>query len=328
MIHHFFASIRPFARVRPPRLRLGLFGLAVAMCASCASCGTDPAPAPGPGPGGAPPVAPNDGGAPNVPPVIAPVNDATPVYTYRVINRFPHDPKAFTQGLLFHDGFLYESTGQLGESSVRRVDLVTGDVLQKVEVPRVFCEGLVLVGDTLLQLTWKNGVGYRWGVDDLDQRGTFDVYGEGWGLAYDGTQIIKSDGTSRLVFMDPETQLPTSAVSVRDRGAAVANLNELEWIDGYLYANVWMTDRIAKIDVSTGRVVAWIDLAGIIDIAPEPRSNPANVLNGIAWDARARRLFVTGKDWPTLFEIEVLTADGDPAPLGSPSELDAPDSGE
>ncbi|QDU83736.1 Glutamine cyclotransferase [Planctomycetes bacterium Pla163] len=326
MIHHLVAPIRP------SWLRLGLFGLAVAVCASCASCGSDPAPAPGPG--GSSPAAPNGtpngGGTPagGTPPRVTAAKDATPVYTYRVVNSFPHDANAFTQGLLFHDGFLYESTGQVGESSLRRVDLVTGDVLQKVDVPGVFCEGLVLVGDTLLQLTWKNGVGYRWGLDDFDQRGTFDVYGEGWGLAYDGTRIIKSDGTSRLIFLDPETQKPTSAVSVRDRGAAVANLNELEWIDGCLYANVWMTDRIAKIDVETGRVMAWIDLEGIIDLAPEPSSNPANVLNGIAWDARARRLFVTGKDWPKLFEIELLTADGEPAPLGHPPAADATEPGE
>jgi len=243
----------------------------------------------------------------------------TPVWTYRVVNAFPHDPGAFTQGLLFHDGFLYESTGRVGESSVRRVDLVTGDVLAKVDIPRVFAEGLVLVGDELVQLTWKDRIGYRWSLDELEQLGTFTVHGEGWGLANAGDRLLLSNGSARLIEIDPETLQPTAAMDVTDQGRLVRNLNELEFIEGALYANVWQSDRIAKIDPATGDVLAWIDLTGIIDVEPDPRfGQPANVLNGIAWDARARRLFVTGKLWPKLFEIEVLTADGELAPLGLP----------
>lgn len=284
--------------------------LAAAALSVAGGCGSSPSAKPPVGPGG------GGGGAPTP----ATVPATTPVWTYRVVNTFPHDPNAFTQGLLFHDGFLYESTGRVGQTSVRRVDLVTGDVLARQDVPRVFGEGLAVVGDELVQLTWKDRIGYRWGIDDLEQRGTFEVFGEGWGLANAGETLLLSNGSARLILIDPQTLAPIEARDVTDRGHLVRNLNELEMIDGALYANVWQSDRIAKIDPATGDVLAWIDLSGIIDIEPKPFSQPANVLNGIAWDADARRLFVTGKLWPSLFEIEVLTADGEPAPLGLPGD--------
>lgn len=237
----------------------------------------------------------------------APARSGVPVYSYRVVNRFPHDTAAFTQGLFFHDGFLYESTGQEGESSLRRVELTTGVVLEKRDIARpMFAEGIALVGERIVQLTWKNNTIFQWNVNTLESEGIKTLPGEGWGLTYDGTRLIKSEGSSRLTFMDPVTLQPTGSVLVRDGETAVSQLNELEWIDGHVFANVWMTDRIAKIDAESGRVVAWIDLTDLIDLPPDPPSLPGNVLNGIAHDPATGRLFVTGKDWPTLFEIELV----------------------
>jgi glutamine cyclotransferase len=272
---------------------------------ACAGCGDPAAGANAAGAGAAATGAGGTSGSPVRTPT--PARSGVPVYGYRVVNRFPHDRTAFTQGLLFHGGHLYESTGQEGESSVRRVELATGAVLEKRDIARpMFAEGLALVGERLVQLTWKNNTIFQWNVNTLDSEGIVSMTGEGWGLTYDGTRLIKSDGSSRLTFMDPVTLRPTGSVLVRDGEKAVTQLNELEWIDGHVWANMWMTDRIAKIDAATGRVVAWIDLTGLIDLPPDPPTNPGNVLNGIAHDPATGRIFVTGKDWPTLFEIELV----------------------
>jgi glutamine cyclotransferase len=273
---------------------------------ACAGCGDPAASASGAGSGaGAASSGTGGTGATNPRPPI-PARSGVPVYGYRVVNSHPHDRTAFTQGLLFHAGHLYESTGQVGESSVRRVELATGVVLEKRDIASMFAEGLALVGDRLVQLTWKDNTIFQWNVDTLESVGIKSLPGEGWGLTYDGTRLIKSDGSSRLTFLDPVTLQPTGHVLVRDGEKAVPQLNELEWIDGHVFANVWMTDRIAKIDASTGRVVAWVDLTGIIDLPPDPPNLPGNVLNGIAHDPATGRIWVTGKDWPTLFEIELV----------------------
>ncbi|MEZ5979453.1 MAG: glutaminyl-peptide cyclotransferase [Planctomycetota bacterium] len=302
-----------FATRTERRARASLVALVAALSA-CASCADGPSAkgAGGGGTSGAVNPTPDGGGAPDVSNGSKPTAtaDGVPIYGYRVVAEYPHDPNAFTQGLLWHDGFLYESTGQVGESSVRRVALETGEVLQVTPVgQQMFCEGLALVGDRLVQLTWQNHVGFVWDVETLGYASSFTLEGEGWGLTYDGERLLKSDGTtSRLWFLDPATYRTTGSVPVTDGGRPVFKLNELEYVDGFVLANVWETDRIAKIDPATGKVVAWIDLTGIIDVppSPPPPSRPGNVLNGIAWDPVGRRLFVTGKDWPTLFEIELV----------------------
>ena len=233
-----------------------------------------------------------------------------PIDSYRVINRYPHDPGAFTEGLVFSNGNLYESTGLLGRSSLRRVDLQTGAVLQSLALgPDVFGEGLTVFQNRLIQLTWQSHTGFVYALDSFDLLRQFSYPGEGWGLTQDGQRLIMSDGTSTLRFLDPETLAETGHLDVRANGDSVSLLNELEYVDGEIYANIWKTDRIARIDPQTGQVVAWIDLSGLI--SPQERPNAEAVLNGIAYDAAGRRLFVTGKLWPRLFEI-VLVPPGAP----------------
>ncbi|HEX8692569.1 MAG TPA: glutaminyl-peptide cyclotransferase [Longimicrobium sp.] len=227
---------------------------------------------------------------------------AAPTVAAEQVRSYPHDPAAFTQGLVFHDGQLYESTGRYGESSLRRVRLETGEVLEKVAVPeRHFAEGLALLGGRLYQLTWQDGMGFIYDVGTLRQQGTFPYEGEGWGLTTDGTSLILSDGSNVLRFLDPATAAVTRTVEVTDGGQPVHQLNELEWVRGEVWANVWHDRRVARIDPETGRVKAWLDLSGLVP-TPQPTDNEA-VLNGIAYDPAADRLFVTGKLWPTLFEI-------------------------
>ncbi len=229
-----------------------------------------------------------------------------PRYGYEVVAVRPHDPEAFTQGLEFHDGVLFESTGR-HPSSVRRVRLEDGVVLQKRDLDtQFFGEGLTIVGDRILTLTWQGGHGFIWNIDDLTPAGTFSYSGEGWGLTHDETRVILSDGTSTLRFLDPTTLAQTGSVTVTYMGRPLALLNELEFIDGEVWANVWQTNFIVRIDPSTGAVVGVVDLTGIL---PDPVANPMDdVLNGIAWDAENRRLFVTGKLWPKLFEIKLTEA--------------------
>jgi glutamine cyclotransferase len=226
-----------------------------------------------------------------------------PVYGFEVVNVYPHDREAFTQGLLFRDGVLYESTGRWGQSSLRKVQLETGKVLQQIRLAnRYFAEGLTDWGSRLVQLTYETNVGFVYDLTSFKQLQTFRYTGEGWGLAHDGTQLIMSDGTATLRFLDPQTFAVRRQVVVTDGGAAVRDLNELEFIDGEIYANVFTTDRIAIIAPDSGRVTGWINLAGLV---PRGAVSGDAVLNGIAYDAQRRRLFVTGKLWPSLFEIRI-----------------------
>ena len=223
-----------------------------------------------------------------------------PVYSYRVVATYPHDPSAFTQGLVYADGVFYEGTGLYGRSSLRRVDPPTGQVQQKVDLaPSYFGEGVALVGETLYQLTWKEHTAFTYDRHSLAATGQFTYTTEGWGLTYDGRSLIMSDGSNTLYFRDPVTFEETGRVQVFDGATPVTLLNELEFIDGEVYANVWQTERIARIDPQTGRVTAWIDLTGL-------RPPQTDVLNGIAYDAGQDRLFVTGKLWPYLYEIALV----------------------
>jgi glutamine cyclotransferase len=227
-------------------------------------------------------------------------------YGYRVANVYPHDRNAFTQGLFFRDGALYESTGLRGHSSVRKVSLETGEVLKKLDLAdQYFGEGVVDWNDRLISVTWKSGKGFVFGLDDFKQQETFSYDGEGWGLTRDPSHIIMSDGTARLRYLDPKTFKVTKGLTVRLRGREVRNLNELEWIDGKIFANVWQTDLILQINPETGDVVGLIDLSGILQ-ETDRKSPGTDVLNGIAYDAEADRMFVTGKNWPSLFEIELV----------------------
>lgn len=228
-----------------------------------------------------------------------------PVQGFKVVATFPHDPRAFTQGLVFAEGEFYESTGLNGESSVRRVEIATGKVLQEVKVDSAFfAEGLALVGDELLQLTWQHQRGFVYDRKTLKHKRTFPYQGEGWGLAYDPAGgLVMSDGTDSLTFLDPKTQAVTKTIRVRDAGRPVPQLNELEWVEGEIWANVWMTDRVARISPNTGEVNAWIDLASLWPRNQRPP--PADVLNGIAYDKSTRRIYVTGKKWPRLYQISV-----------------------
>ncbi len=224
-------------------------------------------------------------------------------YAYRVVNTYPHDPGAFTQGLIFSGGALFESTGHYGESSLRRVELETGKFLgiRKLSGDH-FAEGLALMDGHLFQLTWQEGLAFRCDPNTLAEEQRFRVTTEGWGLTHDGTHLILSDGSSTLFRLDSATFRVVSTLQVRDGDQPVNRLNELEWVDGRIYANVWMTDRIAIIDPATGQVTGWIHLEGLLS---HPNAE-ADVLNGIAYDPAKKRLFVTGKCWDRLFEIELV----------------------
>jgi glutamine cyclotransferase len=227
------------------------------------------------------------------------------VFTYEVVNAYPHDRNAFTQGLVFEDGVLYEGTGRHGYSTLRRVDLASGDVLQIRKLPdQVWGEGITIFGERIIQLTWQSGIGFVYDKDSFELLQEFHYPTEGWGITHDGERLIMSDGTSTLRFWNPETFEEIGRIEVRDKEGPVTRLNELEYIQGEVYANVWKTDRIARISPDTGEVVGWIELAGIL--SPEDRTEPVDVLNGIAYDAETDRLFVTGKLWPRLFEIELV----------------------
>jgi glutamine cyclotransferase len=228
---------------------------------------------------------------------------APPVYAVQVVKSYPHDIGAFTQGLFVRDGFLYESTGLNGRSSVRKVRLETGEVLQKADLPaEVFGEGITDWNDRIVGLTWQSQFGYVLDLRKFSVLGRFSYPGEGWGITRSDRELIMSDGSSALRFLDPETLRETRRLEVTAAGQPVARLNELEWVDGEVFANVWPTDRIARIDPKTGRVVAWIDLAGLL---PQRERDYTDVLNGIAYDSKAKRLFVTGKLWPKVYEIRI-----------------------
>jgi glutamine cyclotransferase len=227
--------------------------------------------------------------------------------SYRVVHTYPHDPNAYTQGLVFVDGHLYESTGLNGRSSLRMDDLETGRVLQSAPVPsQYFAEGLTAWGSTLVQLTWQSHVAFVYDRFSFRVLRTLHYDCDGWGLTADSKDLILSDGTATIRFFDPATFREVRRIEVKDHGQPVTQLNELEYINGQIYANVWHTDRIARISPATGHVLGWIDLAGLL--APGEVSDPEAVLNGIAYDATHDRLYVTGKLWPKLFEIEIVPA--------------------
>ena len=229
--------------------------------------------------------------------------------SYRVVHAYPHDQQAFTQGLIFLDGHLYESTGIQGKSSLREEDLETGRILRYQDVPsQYFAEGLTDWGSTLIQLTWQSHVALVYDRSTFRFLRSFPYDGEGWGLTHDAKSLILSDGSATLRFFDPATFRETRSITVKDHGKPVDQLNELEFIHGQIYANVWHTDRIARISPATGKVIGWIDLSGLLP--GSQRSSPEAVLNGIACDTVHDRLFVTGKLWPRLFEIKVVPKQG------------------
>lgn len=221
---------------------------------------------------------------------------------YRIVQSFPHDTSSFTQGLFWHDGHLYEATGQYGRSRVARLDLQTGKALAETPLPPdQFGEGITRWGDQIIGVTWQSGVGHRWRIKDLKPAGTFRYDGEGWGVTMVGDDLVLSDGTPDLRFFDPATMTEQRRVTVRFAGRPVARINELETIDGQIWANVWMTDFIVRIDPASGDIVSLVDLSGLK--ADAGARGTDSVLNGIAWDAKAKRLFVTGKYWAKLYEI-------------------------
>jgi glutamine cyclotransferase len=227
---------------------------------------------------------------------------AVPVIGYDVVRSYPHDPDAFTQGLIYRDGFLFESTGLNGRSSLRKVRLETGEVVQMKSVDtRYFAEGLTDWGSRLVQLTYKTNLAFVYSLATFALEDTFSYPGEGWGLTHDARRLIMSDGTANLRFLDPATYRETGRVAVTAEGRAVEHLNELELVKGQVLANIWLTNRIAIIDLPSGTVAGWIDLTGLLPAG----SAGQDVLNGIAWDAARDRLFVTGKLWPRLFEIRL-----------------------
>jgi glutamine cyclotransferase len=235
---------------------------------------------------------------------------AAPVYGYKVVRSYPHDTGAFTEGLFWLNGHLYESTGLEGRSSIRKVELATGKVVQRRNIPAAyFGEGIVAWKGKLIELTWRNQIGFTYDLGTFKQTGVFRYPGEGWALTRDDNRLIMSDGTAQLRFLDPKTLKETGRLSVTDGGKPVANLNELEWVKGEIWANIWQTERIARVDPKTGKVKAWIDLTGILDMR-SPGPDQPDVLNGIAYDAAKDRVFVTGKFWPRLYEIKLVRKAG------------------
>lgn len=223
--------------------------------------------------------------------------------TAEVVATHPHDSGAFTQGLFIHDGELFESTGQVGASGLRRVELETGQVLQQAAIePPYFGEGSVQLGDRIYMLSWLSRTGFVFDADSFERIGTFSYEGEGWGLTHDGTHLVISDGTARLRLIDPQDFSPAGTIDVTLGGRPVRRLNELEWVDGEIWANVWQSAMIVRIDPETGEVTGLIDLSGLV---PEGLAGSRDaVANGIAWDRETGRIFVTGKLWPELFEIQ------------------------
>lgn len=291
------------------------FFLLILFAVFAASCKTD--------------TAPNRASVNNSPANVAknvnsiPTVEAIPVYTYEIVNTFKHDPKAFTQGLVFRDGFLYESTGQMGESSLRKVEPATGKVLQKHELDDdVFAEGMTILGDKIYQLSWQNGICFVYNLSDFKPVQQLKYNGEGWGLTNDGTHLIMSDGSHLIKFIDPQTFKIVRTMPVfHEANKPLYLLNELEYVKGEIWANIWHSEEkmtgttqgnlpnigkpnyIARINAETGKVVGWIDLAGI---SPDDTSaDGENTLNGIAYDAASGRIFVTGKNWKRLFEIKI-----------------------
>lgn len=224
---------------------------------------------------------------------------------YRIVRQFRHDPKAFTQGLIYLNGVLYESTGLEGHSSLRKVDLETGGILQEIKIPEpFFAEGLTDWRQHLVQLTWQSHAGFVYDLITFAKLREFSYPGEGWGLTHDGKDLIMSDGSDTLRYLDPETCQTVRLLHVAANGEPVTNLNELEYVRGEIYANIWQTDSIARISPATGKVLYFVDMTGLLSVAD--RAGQPDVLNGIAYDSKKDRLFVTGKLWPKLFQIKIV----------------------
>jgi glutamine cyclotransferase len=246
------------------------------------------------------------GVAPRQAATVPPAGSKAPLYGYQIQHVYPHDPNAFTQGLQYVDGFLYEGTGLNGRSSIRKVKLETGEVVQRRAVPKeYFGEGITLWKSDLIELTWQSEVAFVYDSRTFEPRRTLKYVGEGWGLTHDGTRLIMSDGTEALRFLDPVSFAERRRLVVTDAGAPVKHLNELEVVKGEIFANVWLTDYVARVAPDTGRVIGWIDLGGLLSAREHA---VADVLNGIAYDEAHDRLFVTGKLWPKLFEIKIVKA--------------------
>jgi glutamine cyclotransferase len=226
-------------------------------------------------------------------------------YTYTLVNTYPHDTNAFTEGLIYSDGFLYESTGLYGSSTLRRVNMTTGNVFQEVTLQsQYFGEGITIVNNTIIQLTWQSHIGFVYNKTTFSLLKNFSYPTEGWGLTFNGEQLIMSDGSDNLYFLDPTTFQRTGQIRVHDGNTSVVNINELEYINGDVYANIWETHTIAVINPETGQVKAWIDLTGLQN---ESTLNSEAVMNGIAYDTLNDRLYVTGKDWPNLYQIKLVS---------------------
>jgi glutaminyl-peptide cyclotransferase len=229
----------------------------------------------------------------------------TPEYTFKIVHSFPHDPNAFTQGLAYRDGFLYEGTGLQGRSSLRKLRLESGELVHQVEIaPEFFGEGITLMNDEVVQITWQSQTGFIYDIKDFRLLRRFSYPGEGWGLTANGHELFMSDGTSAIRVLDGGTLAEKRRFTVHDGDTRIDQLNELEFVDGEIFANVWQTNRIARISPRNGKVVGWIDLTGLL--SPMYRLPSEAVLNGIAYDSSKKRLFVTGKLWPTIFEIKLI----------------------
>jgi len=228
-----------------------------------------------------------------------------PVYTYQIVHVYPHDRGAFTEGLEYRDGFLYESTGLNRRSSLRKVRLETGEVVQHIPLAdQYFGEGIAVLGDEIAQLTYQTQVGFVYSLKDFHLLRQFTYKGEGWSLTHNATSVFMDDGTDEIRVWDPKTLAERRRIKVHDGAKAIDNVNELEWVEGELYANIWQTDKIARISPTTGAILGWIDMSGLL--SPMYRNGTEDVLNGIAYDSVHKRLFVTGKLWPNLFEIKIV----------------------
>lgn len=232
-------------------------------------------------------------------------------YTYKVVNTYPHDTSAYTEGLMYYGGFLYESSGLNvtygGISTLRVENLTTGAIVQEYTLPnQYFGEGITIINNRIIQLTWQSNIGFVYDKNTFALLGNFTFPTQGWGLTNDGSQLIMSDGTDHLYFLNPTTFQQTEEVTVHDGNTDITNVNSLAWINGEIYSNVWLKNEIAIINPQTGQVKAWINLTGLPDEAAS-ELNPYAVLNGIAYDQQNNRIFVTGKDWPNLYQIQVVT---------------------
>ena len=241
----------------------------------------------------------------SVPASATPFGEFPVQYGYRIVNAYPHDPTAFTQGLVYENGYFFEGTGRRGESRLRKVVRETGEVIKEHQLPaQYFGEGITIWDDSIIQLTYQSRIGFVYDKETFQLRRTFSSATEGWGLTHNGRYLIMSDGTATLYFLDPETFEEVMQLEVRENDTPVTQLNELEFVKSMIYANVWPTDRIVIIAPESGQVVGWIDLTGLLSDTGYYR--PVDVLNGIAYDESSDRLFVTGKLWPKLFEIELV----------------------